>query len=262
MRIHAISDLHIDYTDNQRWLQSLSAADFRDDILILAGDISEDLDLLFEALDRLQSVFAQVCFVPGNHDLWVRNSDFDCSLQKFEFLMNHCRQAGILVDVFRREGLSLVPLLGWYDYSFATPGRYLRRAWRDYRACTWPESMADSAAVNRHFLSLNESRLEETNDTVISYSHFVPRIDLMPDRIPADRRRVYPVLGSESLGRQVEQLKPAVHVYGHSHVNRALELDGVYYVNNAFGYPSETRITRKHLHCIYPLDECAGAAAK
>jgi hypothetical protein len=42
-----------------------------------------------------------------------------------------------------------------------------------------------------------------------------------------------------------------MHVYGHSHINRRVEIDGVSYINNAFGYPSETAITSKRLLCIH-----------
>ena len=73
----------------------------------------------------------------------------------------------------------------------------------------------------------------------------------MPAGIPVKRRNVYPVLGSEALGVQVKQLSPMIHVYGHSHVNQDIELDGIRYVNNAFAYPSESQISRKQLKCIY-----------
>jgi hypothetical protein len=42
-------------------------------------------------------------------------------------------------------------------------------------------------------------------------------------------------------------------VYGHSHVNRDVAIDGVTYINNAFGYPRETRITAKALRCVHGM---------
>jgi Icc-related predicted phosphoesterase len=78
-------------------------------------------------------------------------------------------------------------------------------------------------------------------------------VDLMPHFIPPQRRMLYPVLGSTGLEVQIRRLRPAIHVYGHTHVNRNLALDGVLYVNNAFGYPHETAITAKELKCIYEV---------
>lgn len=41
-----------------------------------------------------------------------------------------------------------------------------------------------------------------------------------------------------------------MHVYGHSHINRRARIDGVTYINNAFGYPGEGGISAKQLLCI------------
>ena len=73
----------------------------------------------------------------------------------------------------------------------------------------------------------------------------------MSSRIPQERRRVYPVLGSSSLGEQLKKLNPDIHIYGHSHVNQSIELDNIRFVNNAFAYPSEERIARKQMHCVF-----------
>lgn len=251
MRVFAISDLHADYPENRRWLDHLSRQDFQQDVLIVAGDISDELGLLEEVLGHFNRLFDAVLFVPGNHELWVRDGAGDCSLKKLELVNERCRSVGVHTGLYERQGISFVPLLSWYDHSFATPDAYLRRAWRDYKACRWPAELPDSEAINRFFLRQNEALLQTRNAVIISYSHFLPRIDLMPARIPVSKRRIYPVLGSTGLGGQVQRLQPNIHVYGHSHVNRAVTLDGVYYVNNAFGYPAEDRIARKRLFCVY-----------
>jgi len=40
-------------------------------------------------------------------------------------------------------------------------------------------------------------------------------------------------------------------VYGHSHFNRRVQIDGVTYVNNALGYPNESRIAARRLVSIH-----------
>ena len=250
-RVYAISDLHVDYDENRQCLQSLCDGAHEADFLILAGDISDDMVLLGEVFDLLCQRFRRVFFVPGNHELWLRDEGYACSLEKFHAVLALCKKHGVVTEVLHEGELSIVPMFSWYDYSFASPDRHLRRAWRDYRACRWPEGLDDNPAVNEHFLGMNEAAIRTRNRTVISFSHFLPRIDLMPDGIPEKRRRVYPVLGSHALGRQVSQLQPRIHVYGHSHVNRAVSLQGTTYVNNAFGYPAEVNIARKRLICVH-----------
>lgn len=251
MRVFAVSDIHVDYAENLKWVMGLSAEVYRDDILILAGDVSDKMKLLQQVFTSLQKKFRAVLFVSGNHELWVQDGDFDCSLEKLGAIESLCTDCGIHTAVYEEEGISFVPFYSWYDFSFGEPDRHLRRAWRDFRACSWPAYMQESYEISDYFLKLNQPRLHTENKTLISFSHFLPRIDVMPKSIPIERRTVYPVLGSKGLGEQVKLLNPDIHVYGHSHVNQCIRLDDICYVNNAFAYPSESRISRKQLHSIY-----------
>ena len=251
MRVFAVSDIHVDYEENLAWILSLDDKEYANDILILAGDVTDKMPLLEQVFVSLAASFRAVLFVPGNHELWLREDDFDCSLNKFEAIIELCKSCGVHADVFELPDISFVPLYSWYDFSFGEPDRHLRRAWRDFRACSWPEHLAESQDVSEYFLKLNIPKLSISNKTLISFSHFLPRIDVMPVGVPIKRRNVYPVLGSEALGLQVKQLNSTIHVYGHSHVNQAIDLDDIHYVNNAFAYPSESYIARKQLKCIF-----------
>ena len=250
MRFFALSDIHVDYPENMQWVRELDPKEYSEDILILAGDVTDDLELLSTVFSSLREKFSDVLFVPGNHELWLRNEDVDCSLEKFSVIQQLCQAHDIKTRVTHYDQVSVVPLFSWYDYSFGEPDRHLLRGWRDFRSCRWPDTLSDMLAVSSHFLSLNEDRLHTTNEVVISFSHFLPRIDVMPAQIPSKRRIVYPVLGSAALGQQIATLAPDIHIYGHSHVNRSIELDATRFVNNAFAYPSEERISRKQLHCV------------
>jgi hypothetical protein len=173
-----------------------------------------------------------------------------CSLEKLAAIEALAADCGIGMEPWHCGDLSIVPLLGWYDYSFGAPSAQLRESWMDYRACAWPVAL-DENAIAAYFSARNTPALATRNRTVISFSHFLPRIDVMPHYIPATARLLYPVLGSSRLEAQVRALRPVIHVYGHSHVNRNIEIDGVRYINNAFGYPSERLIARQGLRCIY-----------
>ena len=252
MRVFAISDLHVDYAANARWVASLSTTQYLDDILIVAGDVSNSLQQLEWALKTIAARFKKVLFVPGNHDLWVINDDRATSLAKFTQVRTVVEKIGVSMRRFSYNGLSIVPLLGWYDYSFGQPSQELLDSWMDYRACRWP-SYLEASDVAAHFEGLNDVTEVAGNEHVITFSHFLPRIDVMPEYIPEQKRVMYPVLGAARLDKQVRKLKSKMHVYGHSHVNRRVHIDGVTYVNNAFGYPHEIRIASKHLLCIYPM---------
>ncbi len=251
MRVFALSDIHIDYDVNAKWIANLSIAEYQDDVLILAGDVTDTRRLLEWCLSTLVERFKKILFVPGNHDLWVIREELKKnSLQKFDDVCKAVESSGASMQAFRERGVSIIPLLTWYDYSFGEPSEELRSIWMDYRACRWPSGFTEKD-VAAHFAAFNNKQVSPVGDKVITYSHFLPRIDLMPGFIPRAKKLLYPVLGSAQLERQLRGLNPHIHVYGHSHVNRHVKIDGVSYINNAFGYPSETRITSKRLMCIH-----------
>jgi len=321
MKIWAVSDLHIDYRHNRQWLSDLSNTLYQHDILILAGDISHDLRQIDWCFKVLGQRFKLVCYVPGNHDLWLGSSnpsdlssfgsatleslnlevlgDNNCmasfelndSLHKWELIRALAEYHGIALNevcVSSAKGMvSIKPLLSWYDASFARFTSYLQTRWMDFSACLWPsdwfEGLTEAVSerfgeeglsnqsrellcleeqarrVSDYFLLENQKtytglqgKIKQSDAVVnISCSHFLPRIDVMPSYIPELHQRVYPVLGCVALDQQVRALSSDIHIYGHSHVNRDESIDGVRYINNAFGAPSEKRIARKRLFCVW-----------
>ncbi len=280
MNIWVISDLHLDYKQNRQWLAELSTTDFVKDVLILAGDLSNHFDLVEQAFIHLSKCFKQVFVVPGNHDLWASRKLEENSQQRLsrfiELASQHGLHSGIGTVSIQGQVLGICPLLSWYDYSFAPINTFLQERWMDYFAFDWPiqsleldknfTDMVDTAkddqleqvmfdyAVNQYFLDENIQKVQQLKalnvDRVMSFSHFLPRIDVMPDYIPEKFQQIYPVLGSLKLDDQLRDTNSTLHIYGHSHVNRDVTIDGVRYVNNAFGNPSEVRICRKGVYCV------------
>ena len=251
MRVFALSDIHVDYDVNRIWLANLSAFDYKDDLLILAGDVTDSLLLLERCLKSLTSRFKKVLYVPGNHELWVIRDAVDRhSIEKFREVCAVVDNAHASMQPYHCESLSIVPLLSWYDYTFGEPDSELLANWMDFRACRWPSDFGEKE-ITSYFLQANESVLGIRNHTVISFSHFLPRIDVMPHYIPPSKRYLYPVLGTARLESQIRRLNSHVHVYGHSHVNQKIVINDTLYINNAFGYPGETMIAAKQLLCIH-----------
>jgi len=233
MRLFATSDLHTDYKENFRWLQELSDTEYRDDVLIVAGDVSDRMEVIRETLLLLRSKFRKLLFTPGNHELWVRNSRIN-SLEKFQLILNLCDELGIATKPLRLENFWVVPLFSWYDGIFEPE----MKAWADFHFCKWPEHIAP---LSDYFLGLNESHLKPYDAPVITFSHFLPRSELLP---PKEYLRIS-WLGNVSvcaaLDSQIRQLNSQVHVCGHTHTTFDRVIDGVRYVQNAVRYPKERR---------------------
>src|ERR1700712_2827026 len=135
MRIFALSDIHVDYAANSHWVDSISQSEYLRDVLIVAGDISDLTAQLERCVSQLARRFSKVLFVPGNHELWiVRDGRKADSLDKFHRVRDIAQRGGASMAPYHYGNLSIVPLLGWYDFSFGLPEAQLQHSWMDFHA--------------------------------------------------------------------------------------------------------------------------------
>lgn len=238
MRILAISDLHTDFGENKRLLEEVPVGEYQQDILIAAGDISDNLDTLQSTLDILRSRFRQVFYVPGNHELWVRRGA-STSVEKFYRVLEVCRALAVHTSPQWIDGWWIVPLFSWYDPQFDEDGSADAESllgWADFHLCKWPREIGP---VCTFFLKMNEPHLRLYGGPVISFSHFLPRRELLP---PTERLRfkgLPKVAGCTGIDEQIRRLHSRIHIFGHSHISCDRVIDGVRYIQNPLRYPRE-----------------------
>jgi len=147
---------------------------------------------------------------------------------------------------FRAPGLSILPLLGWYDYSFASErGTALRLD--GLPRLPLAEGYAEKD-VTEHFTAPQwTSRPLCPAEKVINIFAFPaahrPDAGFVPTEKPPSSidRRFHPPRAPFRGGSI-----PRFTFYGHSHINRQVTVGGVGGTsNNAFGYPSESWMTSK-----------------
>eukprot|EP00727_Mastigamoeba_balamuthi_P004560 m51a1_g14101 hypothetical protein (270) ;mRNA; r:94413-95706 len=247
VRVYAVADLHVDYPENAEWVASQRGD--RDGCLLVAGDLTDSLPLLERTLLSLLPKYLRLFFVPGNHDLWLRDDEgaFATSVEKLDAVLGLCQRLGVETAPAQvSAALAVVPLLSWYETPPSPDSLYERfafldddpRVWRDFWLCKWPPGLATS-----------EQRCSHYSGTVISFSHFFSHREQMVKHSEPWRNYCGPssgfpnftaVAGSQKLGRQIDVLRPAFHIFGHSH--RALSYTsttGTQFLNVPLAYPSE-----------------------
>jgi predicted phosphodiesterase len=254
MRIFAVSDIHADFADNQIRVQQISSICYLHDALVVAGDIADDLKIIAGTLRQLRSKFSKVFYVPGNHELWVRDAHCN-SVEKFRQILSLCDDIGIYTQPGGAGGAWIIPLFSWYDASYDEDNSgdiSALMGWADFYFCKWPDGIQ---SISEYFLKLNEPKIRTYNGPVITMSHFLPRRELLPPVSKLTFKGLPLVAGSPALDRQIRAVNSVVHVFGHSHINCDQVIDGVRYVHNAFGYPRESEGLNSCLKLIWGLDQ-------
>lgn len=171
-RLFLVSDIHVDAAENWQWLEQLSGTSYQRDGLIVAGDVSEEIQRVEAALRLLTSKFARVFFCPGNHDLWVQaHEPHHDSMTKLRALLALCDRLGVITrptrfgDAPPHHGVWVCPVLSFHHKSFDTEPDVAgwaipsaEESMVDYRACVWPKplSMLDDSVAS-HVDGLNEA---------------------------------------------------------------------------------------------------------
>jgi len=200
------------------------------------------------------------------------------SLHKLSDLLQACTDSGVhTTPTYYRNaaGMSqdiwVFPLLSWYHASWDTEPELpedlyesmrwtnmpFTSRWMDFHRCTWPHSLvspedfksieSDSTALSDFFAMLNEPCIQQMkacggangHDVVLSFSHFLPRQELCPEKRALKESKITKVIGSDATERQVRQLGSNVHVFGHTHIPVDLVVEGTRYVTWPLGSKRE-----------------------
>lgn len=241
VRIWVLSDLHTDNPGNLRWLSFHISKSENVDILMCAGDISHRHDVFTSTMKILSENFDLIVFTPGNHDLWGN------SLEKLDEIRRTVRCTPLTVNDLR-----LIPLFSWYEASFDQEPDTIDMSafWLDYTRCKWGDlelaegfDPKDGRHLARYFASLNSN--PSLKPTVITMSHYAPRFELIPEKRFLTFPHLPKVAGSSVILDQITPFKPAVHIFGHTHLAMDYELDGIRYVNWPLGNEKEHKHTTR-----------------
>lgn len=278
-RILLASDLHYPTDGSLAWTLAEVLRHVDADALVLGGDFVDygnenNIDKLLTIIRRTYK--GPILAVWGNHEHYlsqIRIRKGWTSLDQLERLRQALTRYGAsTLDTdgpMNVNGISLVGVVGWYDYSFGPP-QYLEEDydrcnpfgysietlrhcakdpqylgcppswWNDCLYVKLPMHHKDYARLNAEKL---ENQLRTAEPPVIVVLHHVPRKDLIKYTGNPQEDFDYAYAGSPTLKEVINHHsdKVAVITYGHLHnesVNRVVMTDGIPYINT---YPKYDR---------------------
>jgi hypothetical protein len=83
VKVFSMSDIHADTKANSDYLSKLEKPEVNCfSVFICNGDLCTDILNLRKSFRILKDRYDEVCFVPGNHELWRRGSEDKGSIRK------------------------------------------------------------------------------------------------------------------------------------------------------------------------------------
>lgn len=254
MRLLAISDLHIGARANLEALEALPA--YKDDWLIVAGDVGDTFHQLALGFEHLTARFAKVFWVPGNHELWCtpHSREVIKGEPRYRMMVELARRFGVITPedpyvVWEGPGgpAIVAPLFLLYDYSF----RPAEVSYEDVLA--WAA----------------EAKIEPADELLLDPAPFASRTEWCHARLAATAARLgaldpamktvlvnhYPLLqqlvrlwrvprfapwcGTRLTADWPARFNALACVYGHLHVRGSETVAGVRHHEVSLGYPRQ-----------------------
>jgi 3',5'-cyclic AMP phosphodiesterase CpdA len=257
-KLLAVSDLHVAYEENRRIAASLRP-ESEQDWLLVAGDVGERVADIEWALRTLREHFAQVVWVPGNHELWTPRDD-PVQLrgeERYQHLVEVCRRIGVVTPedpypIWDGDGgpVTVVPLFLLYDYTFRPAGtstkeEALAYAYQTGVVCTDERLLHPDPYPTRD--DWCRARVAITGRRLAALDPGLPTVLVNHFPLVREPTRVlrYPEFaqwcGTELTADWHTRFNAAAAVYGHLHIPRSTQYDGVRFEEVSLGYPREWR---------------------
>lgn len=263
MRIYATSDIHID-SNELNWMVWKNLAELckKDppDLLLICGDLAESLVDWQKALELFHEIRAEKLIVPGNHDLWSRSEKEPHSLAKYNhYLGEICHNSGwhyLPKNPWIRGKIGIAGSCCWYDYSLLPEDHPFsmeelqKKArgglrWMDATACRWmgvDHEQLDYVITDLFFQDLKKDLeiIAHHCEYKILATHFPFYSEFLDyEGLSWDRAYFGAFMGSDRYRELLGDYQIDVHICGHLHSKKVLNLNGTQVVLSPVGSVKE-----------------------
>lgn len=255
LRIAAISDLHVLPDGSDKYLLECikeRIEEINPDVFVIAGDISDLLDVLTDALFTLRVAGCTNLYVAGNHDIWFEDAGGPGTLEKYSHGIGEaCKKSGFLHlpdSSCILDDIAFVGSIGWYDYSFRRldldipienyeQKEFRGAVWYDLFKIDWAFTDKEATSLFNQKLEYDLKTLPEHVTQVAYISHHLPfqNLTIYKDKLPWDFHSAF--MGAKSTGKILEDDRRIIlSISGHSHIRNQISRGNITAITVPLGY--------------------------
>ena len=236
MRIQFMSDLHMEFYDNSRYLKAFEF-EAKGDVLVLAGDTFYLRDIITpqkKFWNWASQNFRQVLMVPGNHEFY-NNGDVTERGDSWQWLFRS--NVGYYynkvvhiddIDFILTTLWSMIPVQDMY---------HVQQGMNDFRQIMYEGRRFTPEDFNleheKCLTFLKQAVKESTAKHIVVVTHHLPTLSVVA------AQHMGSVLNgafATELGNFIADSRIDVWIYGHSHTNIDITIGNTRIVCNQFGY--------------------------
>tara|TARA_Y100000389_G_scaffold199637_1_gene238406 strand:- start:460 stop:1242 length:783 start_codon:yes stop_codon:yes gene_type:complete len=253
MFIDIVSDLHVEYWIHRpyTWKPSNKA-----DVVVIAGDIADDLDLTINELNKACDVYEKVIYIDGNHESSKHYNDLSYANKYIcEHMKPRCNFFNLSETEIVLDNYVIIGACGWWDFKICEPDITFEESVNNFN-CDWntrldinKESIVNNIIneANINYINIkNKIKKYKDHYKICLVTHTVPSTLLLSDNYPYDKRYAASY-GNSMFAEFVKEDAVKYFIFGHNHdaIQKKL-IGGKTFINNARGRPQDfNRISYK-----------------
>lgn len=251
MDFHVVSDLHIDHWDLNLYVKYPHGErknfpfplEKNKGILIIAGDISDDLDLSIEFLNKISNFYEKILYIDGNHEhinkypKLYTTEEIDSKIKNNK--INYLRK-----NHFLHEKTVFLGVSGWWNYC--NMDEKIVEKNKEYFK-NWFPGVTDELSLdfinNTNSKSIEEFEIlkeevsnyekDENIENIIIVTHTVPlQIMARKEEIGTDCNTNF-----EKIIENNKKIK--LWIFGHNHSKFDNTINGIRFISNPRGRPND-----------------------
>ena len=252
--IDYVSDLHLGFYASKldkielidKLVEEKIKPQVNSNILVIAGDIDEDIDRVCEFLYACSKYYSKVIFILGNHEYYIPNIKFiytDKMAEEYNY--NSMNKVYRLNEIFKDNNNIII-----LDKTNNTKGLYIYNTfllagdtlW--YKPVTLVDKLYNYPMQNDSRFILSELSKKDKiqklhNDSISWYNNLPNDIDLIITHISPFRNKSNSRGNNSCYYTEVKEYKSPVWIYGHDHKEEDIIINNTRLVSNPWSYDTK-----------------------